>query len=73
MEEGEGGGGGAKSYNKEKAWSFLNSILSALFALEVPAKRSIDQEATPQWEQRSLDKILLSWTTAGHRYATGIP
>jgi hypothetical protein len=69
--EREEGGGGVKSYDGEKAGSSINhSILSALSALEVPAKRSIDQGATHQWEQRSLDKILLSWTTAGHRYAT---
>ncbi len=29
--EGEGGGGGAKSYDGEKAWSYINrSILSGL-------------------------------------------
>jgi hypothetical protein len=70
MGEGERGRRGAKSYDGEKAWSSKNSILTALSALEVPAKRSIDPEATHQWEPRSLDKILLSWTTAGHRYAT---
>jgi hypothetical protein len=60
MGEAKGGRRGANSYGGEKACSSINSILSALFALEVPAKRSIDQEATHQWEQRSLDKILLS-------------
>jgi hypothetical protein len=67
MREGKGGG---ISYDGEKGWSSINSILSALSALEAPAKTSIDREVTHQWEQHSLDKILLSWTTAGHRYVT---
>jgi hypothetical protein len=67
MGEGEVGGGRSQ-LKRRREWSSINSILTALF-LEAPAKRSIDQEATHQWEQHSLDKILLSWTTAGHRYA----